>query len=70
MTVKQISIFLENRPESLMELTEILAKRNINMRALCLADTNDFGIARIIVDDPENVANILKEEEYIVKASM
>ncbi|MBR6154015.1 MAG: amino acid-binding protein [Treponema sp.] len=69
MTVKQISIFLENRPESLMELTEILAKRNINMRALCLADTNDFGIARIIVDDPENVANILKEEEYIVKAS-
>ncbi len=52
-----------------MELTEILAKRNINMRALCLADTNDFGIARIIVDDPENVANILKEEEYIVKAS-
>ena len=69
MTVKQISIFLENRPESLMELTDILAKRNINMRALCLADTNDFGIARIIVDDPENVANILKEEEYIVKAS-
>ena len=52
-----------------MELTDILAKRNINMRALCLADTNDFGIARIIVDDPENVANILKEEEYIVKAS-
>ena len=69
MTVKQISIFLENRPESLMELTDILAKRNINMRALCLADTNDFGIARIIVDDPDNVANILKEEEYIVKAS-
>ena len=69
MTVKQISIFLENRPESLMELTDILAKRNINMRALCLADTNDFGIARIIVDDPENVASVLKEEEYIVKAS-
>ena len=66
MTVKQISIFLENRPESLMELTDILAKRNINMRARCLADTNDFGIARIIVDDPEKssfkVTTSLKKE--------
>ena len=69
MTVKQISIFLENRPESLRELTDILAKHSVNMRALSLADTNDFGIARIIVDDPENVASVLKEEEYIVKAS-
>jgi len=69
MTVKQISIFLENRPESLMELTEVLAKHSINMRALCLADTNDFGIARIIVDNPENVATVLKDEGYIVKAT-
>ncbi|MBO5606908.1 MAG: amino acid-binding protein [Treponema sp.] len=69
MTVKQISIFLENRPESLMELTEVLAKHSINMRALCLADTNDFGIARIIVDNPESVATVLKDEGYIVKAT-
>ncbi|MBP5450885.1 MAG: amino acid-binding protein [Treponema sp.] len=69
MTIKQISIFLENRPESLMELTDVLAKNKINMRALCLADTNDFGIARIIVDDPEKVDAILKEEDYIVKAT-
>ena len=69
MTVKQISIFIENRPESLLELTEILAENKINMRALCLADTNDFGIARIIVDDPEAVSELLKAEGYIVKAT-
>ena len=69
MTVKQISIFIENRPESLLELTEILAENKINMRALCLADTNDFGIARIIVDDPEAVSELLKTEGYIVKAT-
>jgi hypothetical protein len=51
MTVNQISIFLENKPESLSQLTEVLAKNNINMRALSLADTSDFGIARIITDD-------------------
>ena len=69
MTGKQISIFIENRPESLLELTEILAENKINMRALCLADTNDFGIARIIVDDPEAVSELLKTEGYIVKAT-
>ena len=51
MTVNQISIFLENKPESLSQLTDVLAKNNINMRALSLADTSDFGIARIITDD-------------------
>ena len=69
MTIKQISIFLENRPESLRELTDVLAKHSVNMRALSLADTNDFGIARIIVDDPEKVASILQEEDYLVKAT-
>ena len=69
MTIKQISIFIENRPESLLELTEVLAKHNINMRALSLADTNDFGIARIIVDSPDSVAEMLTKEGYIVKAT-
>jgi hypothetical protein len=69
MTIKQISIFIENRPESLLELTEVLAKHKINMRALSLADTNDFGIARIIVDSPDSVAEMLTKEGYIVKAT-
>ena len=69
MTIKQISIFIENRPESLLELTEVLAKHKINMRAFSLADTNDFGIARIIVDSPDSVAEMLTDEGYIVKAT-
>ena len=67
MTVNQISIFLENKPESLSELTDVLAKNTINMRALSLADTSDFGIARIITDDCAAAEEILKANDYIVK---
>ena len=66
MTVKQISIFIENRPDSLLELTEVLAKNKINMRALSLADTSDFGIARIITDNPEDVSALLKKADYVL----
>lgn len=66
MTIKQISIFLENRPESLSEITDSLAKAKVNMRSICLADTSDFGIVRIIVDNPEEVCNFLKAEGYVV----
>ena len=69
MTVNQISIFLENRPETLSELTDVLAKNSINMRAISLADTSDFGIARIITDDFEKACTILKENDYIVKTT-
>ena len=69
MTVNQISIFLENKPESLSELTDVLAKNNINMRALSLADTSDFGIARIITDDCAAAEEILKTNDYIVKTT-
>ena len=69
MTVNQISIFLENKPESLSELTDVLAKNNINMRALSLADTSDFGIARIITDDCAAAEEILKVNDYIVKTT-
>lgn len=69
MTVNQISIFLENKPESLSKLTEVLAENNVNMRALMLADTSDFGIARIIADDAEKVAEILKMRDYIVNVT-
>ena len=69
MTVNQISIFLENKPESLSQLTEVLAQNNINMRALALADTSDFGIARIITDDCAAAEEILKNNDYIVKTT-
>lgn len=69
MTVNQISIFLENKPESLSELTDVLAKNNVNMRAMMLADTSDFGVARIIADNAEAVAETLKKSDYIVNVT-
>lgn len=69
MTIKQISIFIENRPEALCELTEVLANNNVNMKALSIADTSDFGIARIITDNSEEVTEMLKSHDYIVKVT-
>jgi len=51
MTVKQISVFLENRPGKLAEFTDVLSANKINMRALSLAEREDFGIVKIIVDE-------------------
>ena len=65
MTVKQISVFLENRPGALAEFTKILEKSNIDLRALSLAESEDFGIVRIIVNDPEKAILILKQEGYV-----
>ena len=62
MIVQQISVFLENRIGRLAEVTEILGNNGINIRALSLADTADFGILRLIVDDVEKAIKILKEE--------
>lgn len=61
MIIKQISIFVENRPGRLAEITDILAKNNINLRAMSIADTTNFGILRIIADDPDRVEHVLKE---------
>jgi hypothetical protein len=65
MAVKQISVFLENKPGRLAELTDILSDHKINIRALSLADTKDFGILRLIVDDPDKTAEKLREAECI-----
>ena len=65
MTVKQISVFLENKPGRLVELTDILSAHSIDMRALSLADTKDFGILRIIVDDPDKTALVLRQAECV-----
>ena len=65
MSLNQISVFVENKPGKLQELTDILAKMDVNMRALSLAETAEFGIARIIVDELDSAVEMLKAEEYI-----
>ena len=65
MTVKQISVFVENKPGMLAELANALNENKINMRALSLAETKDFGIIRLILDDPFNAVRVLKDGGYI-----
>ncbi len=65
MTVKQISVFVENTAGKLAELTEYLHQHDIDMRALSIAETQDFGIVRIIVDDAYKTSQVLKEAGYV-----
>lgn len=65
MTVKQISVFLENKPGQLAAFTDVLSKEKINLRALSLAEAEDFGIVRVIVDDVYNASAVLKAEGYV-----
>ncbi len=65
MAVKQISAFVENKPGQLAKFTEILNNHGVDMRALSLAETEDFGIVRIITDDSYKTACVLKDEGYI-----
>lgn len=67
MTVHQLSVFVENKSGKLALLTKILAKNNIDIRALSVADTTDYGIVRLIVDQPIKAHDILKKEDYTVK---
>jgi hypothetical protein len=66
MLVKQISIFLENKAGRLAEVTGILGRENINIRALSIADTTDFGILRLIVNRPEEAGRVLRKEGFMV----
>ena len=65
MSIKQISVFLENKPGKLKEMTGVLASHQIDMRALSLAETKDFGIARVVVDDVLHAVNILKDADFV-----
>ena len=65
MSIKQISVFVENKPGAMSEMTGILADNNIDMRALSLAETGDFGIVRIIVKDLYKATTFLKDAGYI-----
>ena len=66
MKVEQISIFLENKAGRLAEVTRILGEGGINIRALSLADTSDFGILRLIVNDHEKAKQVLKDNGFTV----
>ena len=69
MTIEQLSVFIENKPGKLVEALETLARADIDMRALSLADTADFGILRIIVDKPADALDTLREGGYLVKSN-
>ncbi|HSB77261.1 MAG TPA: ACT domain-containing protein [Candidatus Methylomirabilis sp.] len=66
MKVEQISIFLENKSGRLAEVTGVLSKAGINIRALSLADTADFGILRLIVDKTDRAKEVLKQNGFAV----
>lgn len=66
MKVEQISIFLENKSGRLAEVAAVLASANVNIRALSLADTTDFGILRLIVNETEKAKAVLKENGFTV----
>ncbi len=69
MTVEQVAIFIENRSGRLAEVTGILAQANINIRAMFVADTADFGILRLIVDQPEKAVRVLKDSGFTVSTT-
>ncbi|WP_294099342.1 ACT domain-containing protein [uncultured Ruminococcus sp.] len=69
MTVKQLSVFIENRPGRLSAVTKILGDNDVNIRAMSLADTKDFGILRLIVDDFDKAVSALKEEGFSVTST-
>jgi hypothetical protein len=67
MIIQQISVFLENRLGTLAEVLATLHNHNINIRAMSVAETADFGILRFIVNHPEEVAKVLREANIAVK---
>ena len=64
MFLKQLTVFLENREGRLDSVTDLLAKNDINIACLALADTSEYGVLRLVVSDPDKTKAILKEEGY------
>lgn len=69
MIIKQLSVFLENKKGRICAAADILAKNNVNIRALTLADTSEFGILRLIVDKPEEGKRVLNEAGIVVRVT-
>lgn len=66
MTIPQISVFLENKAGQLADITSILSDNQINMRAINIAETADYGVLRLIVDDASRASSILLEQGFIL----
>ena len=69
MSLKQLTIFVENKQGTLVDITDTLAKHNVNIRALSIADTQDFGILRLIVNDNDTALTTLADEGYLIKTT-
>lgn len=67
MKVKQLSIFLENRKGRMRKALDVLEKGGVNIRALSIADTSDFGILRLIVPEPDKTKKLLEDNNFLVK---
>lgn len=69
MTIKQLSVFVENKTGRINDVTRILGANGINMTAFCLAESVEFGILRMVVSDPEKAVRVLKEERFAVNVT-
>ena len=65
MAVRQLSVFLENKKGTLHDISTVLASGNINLRSMCIADTADYGIVRIIADDPDKAKEVLNAAGHV-----
>ena len=67
MAIKQLTVFIENKKGTVVSVTEILAQNNVNIRALSVAETQDFGMLRLIVNDEEAAEKALAEKGYLFR---
>ena len=67
MAIKQLTVFVQNKKGTVVSVTDILSKNNINLRALSIAETQDFGILRLIVNDEKAAEAVLAENGYLIK---
>lgn len=69
MSIKQITVFVENKPGAVVSVTDKLSEYNINLRALSIAEAQDFGILRLIVNDEEAAEKVLSDAGYLIKST-
>ena len=67
MAIKQLTVFIQNKKGTVVSVTDILSKNGINLRALSIAETQDFGILRLIVNDERAAEKVLEENGYLIK---
>ena len=67
MAIKQLTVFIENKKGTVVSVTDTLSKNNINLRALSIAETQDFGMLRLIVNNEEDAEKVLADSGYLTK---